>query len=300
MTSEKIVFPSHFEQHEDQSWLNTIRGVGRAAYTLFNVPDHDSSLYKDLATVLADQPQPVQAPVEQEVETVMTDPAQLIDVDKAPRINKKQLLGHLGIAMQFTSYLPNLRSFGQTPFVHIEDLHSDITERGNNTPLGYADQLSIALNQTEGDLPEAVWRLFLTSRQCGRWFDDSIITNMPDFTRDKKMEYMYTFARSVLACKPHETSPVQDSAGDTYYTWTHVLGGLMFDSLADKQTSAVRLGSKAVHNGTTLMHELAHRYKPQRLASDHTTAAVYGNAISDALVGVLNSGKVAGSHAAKV
>ncbi|HEY8998926.1 MAG TPA: hypothetical protein VIM53_01265 [Candidatus Saccharimonadales bacterium] len=291
------IAPSHFEQRADQSWLNTVTGVGRAVYTLFNVPDHDSSLYEELARVLREEPQPTQAPIKQEVEAVLAGPAQLIDPDKHPRIDGKHLLGHLGLIMQFTSYLPKLQPFGQTPFEHVDNLYSEMTQQGHDVPLGYADQLTIALQQTEGDLPEAMWRLFLTTRQFARWFDSGLIPDMPKFSRGQKMEHMYTFAHSVAACKPHETSPVQDSAGDTYYTWTHALGGLMFDSLAAEQSSAVQLGSKVIHNGTTLMHKLAHKYKPQRLASDHTLAAAYGNAIGDTLVGVLNSSEVAGERA---
>ncbi|MGI0135073.1 MAG: hypothetical protein ACREBW_08975, partial [Candidatus Micrarchaeaceae archaeon] len=180
-----------------------------------------------------------------------------------------------------------LRPYGQTSFEQVDDLYAEVTEKGSDKPLGYAEQLTIALKQTSGDLPEALWRLFITSRQYGRWFDSSIITGMPDFTRDQKMERMYAFAHSVAACKPHEASPVQDAAGDTYYTWTHALGGVAFGALAAKQTLATRTGAEVIHNGTTLMHNLAHRFKPQRLPSDHTIAAAYGNAIGDTLVHVL-------------
>lgn len=278
----------HFEQNVDQTWLRTIYGIGRAAYTLFNVPDHDSSLYEDLAKVLAAQPQPVHSPIDTEVAAVYAQAAALTDFEKLPRVNTKKLLGHMGLVMQFSSYLPTLRPFGQTPFEYIDDLYDGIVEAGSDTPIGYSEQLAIALRQSEGDLPEAIWRLFLTSRQHGRWFDEGLICNMPDFDRTTKMERMHTFAQSVLACKPHDKFPTQDVAGDTYYTWTHALGTLMFNSLA-KQNQVTKLGSATMHNGTNLMHSFAHKYKPQRLPSDHTIAATYGNSIGDALVDLVSS-----------
>ncbi len=278
----------HFEAPKEQSLIKTVRGVGRAAYTLFNVPLHDSSLFNDLAVILADEPpQPTHAPIEDEVETIATRSARLVDADIRPTISGKELLGHMGVLMQFTSYLPDVRPFAQTPFQHIDDLYSQIVEEGKGAPLGFADQLDLALEQTAGDLPEAVWRLFITSRQHARWFDSSVITGMPELTREEKMNRMYDFSHAVAACRSHEVSPIQDTGGDTYYGWTHALGRLAFGALAEKQTGLTKIGGKAMHNGTRLMHELAHRFKPQTLPSDHTVAAAYGNAVGDALVQIM-------------
>jgi len=279
---------AHFEALASQSSINTIRGIGRAVYTLFNVPNHDSSLYEDLAKTLVDEPQPAQPSVEEEVSAILNGPSSLVDPTIRPTLSTKHLLGHMGVFMQFTSYLPRLGPYAETPFQHVDDLYTQLVERGRIAPLSFSDQLTTALEQTTGDLPEALWRLFITSRQHARWFDSSVITGMPEFGRDEIMNRMYNFSRAVAACKPHDTSPVQDTSGDTYYGWTHAAAGLVFGALATKQTMFTKAGGKAIRNGTSLMHSLAHRFKAQRLPSDHTIAAEYGNAMGDVFIQLMS------------
>lgn len=288
MSSNEVLVVPHFERQTHQSWRATVLGVGRAAYTLFNVPDHDSSLYEELATILNSTPQPLVHSIDDEVRGVVKIVSNLAEYEKLPSLGRKDIFGHVGIFMQFTSYLPRLRPFGMTPFTHLSRLHESIVQQGSKTPLGFAQQLEIALNQTQGDLPEAIWRLFLMSRQYGRWFDSGMIPDMPDYSRDEKLELMRTFAVSVRACKPFDQEGAQDSAGDAYYTWTHALGTFVFSALARRQTPTVKLGKHVIQNGTNLMHNLAHRYKAQRLPSDHSIAAQYGNAIGDCIVDVVN------------
>jgi len=191
--------------------------------------------------------------------------------------------------MQFTCHVPRLRPYAETPFEHIDNLFEQITLKGNQKPLDFSDQLTIALLETSGDLPEAIWRLFLTSRQHARWLDSSVIIGMPDFTRDQKMERMYNFSTSVAACRPQEIHPAQDASGDTYYSWTHALGGITFRALAGQRLGfGVKAGGVAMHNGTRLIQEMVFRLKPQTMWSDHSIAATYGNAIGEVLADILN------------
>jgi hypothetical protein len=156
-------------------------------------------------------------------------------------------------------------------------------------PLNFSEQLSIALEQTEGDLPEALWRLFITSRLYARWFDTNVIIGMPAPTRDEIMHRMQVWSRSLAACKTYGSCPDQDVSGDTYYCWTHALAKVLYTALPVRRTPFVRLEAYALQNGTKLNHGLAHKFKAQRLPSDHTVAAAYGNALGDALVQIMKS-----------
>src|SRR5690606_16124070 len=139
--------------------------------------------------------------------------------------------------------------------------------------------LRISLRQTGGDLPEALWRLFITSRLYARWFDTSIIEGLPKFSRDEILERMLIWSQSMAGCKPYDSHSAQDVAGDVYYCWTHALAKVAFQAMPNRRTLFTRFASVALHYGTLLNHQLAHRYKPQRLPSNHTNAATYGNAI---------------------
>jgi len=279
---------NHFEAPTNQSLPNTLRGVGKAAYTIFMVPEHDSSTYETVAKILRNDAQPTQLRVGEEVAVIRQRTRQRVREGLQPRLGAKELFGLMGVLMQFTSYLPRLRPYCQTPFSDVEALYKELVAHGRIKPLGFAAQLDLALKQTKGDLPEALWRLFITSRLYARWFDTSVITDIPKFTKDEVIERMLAWSRSVAACKPYGTCSDQDASGDTYYCWTHALAKVAFKALAAKQTPLTRLEAAALRNGTRLNHGLAHKFKPQRLKSDHTIAAEYGNAIGEACVAILD------------
>jgi len=94
---------------------------------------------------------------------------------------------------------------------------------------------------------------------------------------------MEMFSYAVAACKPYGSCPDQDTAGDTYYCWTHALAKVLYKSYVPKLSPIASLEALALQHGTKLNHGLAHRYKAQRLKSDHTIAAAYGNAIGESL-----------------
>lgn len=263
--------------------LRILKGVGKAAYTLFYVPEHDYSKSCDVSKMLESSPQPLQPSLETEsmkVRDLLASP----EITSSTKLDRIELLGLTGVLMQFTSYLPELRPDAETPFSHVESLYQAIVQAGEESPLDFSDQLEIALGQTEDDLPEALWRLFITSRLYARWYDTAIITDIPDMDREEIIKRMSLFSRSIAACKEYRVSDAQDTSGDMYYCWTHALGKVAYAVGASRNGIPERVGEQILHNGTTLMHKLAHRFKKQHLPSNHEVAAAYGNAIGQQCV----------------
>lgn len=285
---KKKNYDSHFAVPTEQSWLNTILGFGKASYTVFYVR---APLTHKVAEQLRGSPQPIQPPLPDEVKAIRKILNSRATTTIRPRLKQKELLGLMGALMQFTSPVPKLRPFYQTPWADIDKLYIEIVKRGRKAPLGFADQLEIALKQTTGDLPEALWRLLITSRQHARWYDTEAITDMPAFAEDEIIDRMLAWSRSVKATKQFGSCPDQDTAGDTYYCWTHALARVAFRSLAAKQTALTRMEARALEHGTMLNHKLAHKVKRQGVPSDHTAAAIYGNKIGDVCVELLNQGQ---------
>lgn len=277
----------HFDHENDVPWSDVLRGIGHAAYTLFNVPDHDSSLYEDLALELKEWPQTLNDPVETECSRVSNLISDRANITALRTLEAKDIAGLLGVLMQFTSYdySGHLKPSAETSFWQIDKLYSSITEHPNQ-PLNFSDQLALATAQTDGDIPEALWRLFITSRQHARWFDSDVIRGLPNFSREEKLDRMQKFSLAVRACKPYQEEYAQDSSGDNYYVWTHALGAAAFSALA-KKSIFTNLSSTFIKNGTHLMHGLAHRFKPQRLPSNHVVASIYGNAIGQTIASTL-------------
>lgn len=191
--------------------------------------------------------------------------------------------------MQFTDYAPILRSFMQLSYQQIESLYNGVIyEREKiGQPLAFTEQLSVALSQTEGDLPEALWRLFFTSRLHARWFDSTAIPDLPVFTDKEKLHRMIRWQQSLAACKTGSLERVQDVGGDTYYTWTHALASVVYEILPAHISWKTHCAAKIFQNGTYLMQRIVHGVHSQRVPSDHNKAADYGNAIGKVCVQLL-------------
>lgn len=263
--------------------LSIVVGFGKAAYTLFNVPQHDGSKSLEVARRLEHTPIPLQPELTEtsiKIQNVLvssSDPS-------LPRkkLGKVDLIGLTGVLMQFSSYYSNLRPYSMIPSQSIDNLYGDLVEAGKQgTPLDFSEQLEIALRQTTGDLPEALWRLFITTRLYSRWYDTAIIEGLEDYTQDEIVDRMIALSTSLRACKEFSNDYAQDAAGDAYYCWTHALAKVAFGALPEKIGKFEMLGGEVTANGTSLMHGLAHRLKKQNLPSDHTIAAGYGNMIGD-------------------
>jgi hypothetical protein len=257
----------------------TLIGVGKAAYTLFNVPEHDYTKSQDVARRLEYQPQLTVPELSTELTRIRAVLHETGKSTPARKLDRTGLLGMTGVMMQFTSYIPELRLGAQTPFSHVDRLYQEITDLGKQQPLSFSEQLEIAIRQTEGDVPEALWRLFIVSRLHARWYDSSIIIGMPEMDREEVLDRMLNFSIAVRACKEFDLRYAQDSSGDAYYCWTHALAKIAYGPLAQKNGLPEHIGGAVVHNGTRLMHGLAHRIKKQHLPSNHERAADYGNKI---------------------
>lgn len=267
-----------------------LRPLGAAAYTLFVTPDHDQ-LHVDVADLsAADAPLPLHPPINQVIDQVKTSVLPLANATRPPTVSGKNLLRLGSALMQFTDYIPELQDM-RTPYEHVQQLRDAVQERAaSNGPLTMADQLEVAVRQTDGDVPNALWRLFVTSRLHARWLDGSIINDMPTLTRDERISHMKTWHDSVAAFKEREDGLSQDAGGDTYYAWTHALAKVALTTMPSKQTPVIRVAAHAFHNGTRLMHGIVHTIaQTQGVKSDHTVAAHYGNAVGAAIAADYNA-----------
>lgn len=261
--------------------VRTIKGFSKAIYTVFAVPEHDASL--SIETAMTQKERPLQPELKHELKRVHLLLEKYRDNTRSGQsvyaIDPVKLLGTTGILMQFTSYIPELRPYAITPFAHIDNLYKAIVEEGKVAPVVFSRQLEIALIQTNGNILEALWRLFITARLHARWYDTSVILDMPSMSREKVLERMKAFSNALAACKKN-TDHTQDVSGDAYYCWTHALSSVIYNSPPHQKYPMLRrLFTYILRKGTWLNHTLAHKFKPQALPSDHTIASHYGNEI---------------------
>jgi hypothetical protein len=152
---------SHFDYPVQQTWPKTITGFAKAAYTVFTTPStpgHDNSIYTKVAEKLRAEPIPVQPPLGQELAAIAGITSRLAAAPKERRqLANRELLGLMGILMQFTSYLPELRPYCETPYENVERLYKAFIGRTDKAPLNFSQQMAIALEQTAGDVLEALW-----------------------------------------------------------------------------------------------------------------------------------------------
>jgi hypothetical protein len=279
--------PNHFETHQGHSYAEGIRAVARATYVLLTTPDYHQNFYEEVIRTVR-VPIPTHAPLADEL-VAFEHLISRFTQERIPVLRTPDLLGYTSVLMQFTDKLPRSWRYAETPFDHVDKLGSAFAEIGCDQPLSYARQLEIALSQTAGDITEALWRLFITSRHYARWSDGGVLSGTPALKPDEIVDRMSMFNRSILAIKPHQPDLFQDTAGDTYYTWTHALGKVMFGTMASRESSVGALADKIVENGTRLMHTIVHTLYPQPTPTNHTAASEYGVAIGDALVNAIRS-----------
>lgn len=282
MNQENSRQPIFFDRPSETPPLGTLRGVNRAAYTLFVTPSHDT-LHKDVAEQTRHETQPLQPEIEDVAKGVAALLQTRADAMRQRSLKGKELAKLGGVLIQFTDYVPTLQPYSETPFSEVDALYNSVVTRAAETgPLTFVDQLGLALEQTRGDVPEALWRLFMTSRLHARWLDGEVITDAPSLSRDEKVARMETWQSAIAGCKPNSPEMTQDANGDTYYAWTHALAYVAFDALPTRPTRRTRAAARTFQNGTRIMHGLAHRVNPQTVVNDHSIAADYGNAIGAA------------------
>lgn len=276
---------SNFIDTRKISRLDAILSLGQAAYTLFVTPEHEKlhQIIEEEGGLL--EPQPLQPSIEDVIQNINKEVLVIAGRSSPPVMSAGQLI-YLGSALiQFSDYNSRLKANIKIPYRHLDELYSEVTSRAQETgPLTYSDQLDVALNLTDGDVVEALWRLFITSRHYARWLDSEIMQNIPSLSTGEKLNQMLNWRKSIAACKELDGRLIQDPNGDTYYTWTHALAKYVYTLAPRRESEISRVAIKAFHNGTSIMHKVVHTFNKQTVHSNHLTAAHYGNAIGQACV----------------
>lgn len=259
--------------------------LGRAVATLVNTPEHEKLHQVVEAQAATETPQPLNPEPLVIVRKLQQDVLPQANGLQSQRGDVKRLTHFGSMLIQFSDYVPALHSTVDVSYAEVEELHAAVVERaGTKGPLDYSDQLNLALELEQGDVPEALWRLFIASRMYARWLDGKIMRDMPKVSTEEAVDVMLQWRRSIAACKDLKDCPAQDTGGDAYYVWTHALAKVMYSLSPVKTPLFNRAAISAFHRGTSVMHTLIHAINKQGVQSDHTTASVYGNAIGQVCV----------------
>jgi len=265
-----------FDNPTSVSWMDTVHGLLQAAKTVVFVPEHDKHIiHPTVAEMLRHDHLPLHKPIAtQESKLAALGGLKPITVGI---LSQKELVGLTAVLAQFTLYLPSMRPYWRIDYASVKQLHDAVIKYAvKNGPVGLIDQLKIALDIRQGNTEEAMWLLLVTSRQYARWYDSDAAIGLPTLTHDTILDEMTGWSRSI---KSFKNTSVQDTAGDTYYCWTHAFAWIAFKTMAKRQTLFSRLQFLALRYGTELNHRIAHKISPQSLPNSHRIAAKYGNAI---------------------
>lgn len=262
--------------------------LARAAYTLFITPAHEK-LHQVVEAECHNGPfQPPHPSIDETVSCIRDEVLTLDRIKRQPVMDNARLTHLAGMLIQFSDHNPKYRNTIAISYEDVAALRSGIADRANKTePLGYAEQLDIALDQTNGDVLESLWRLFVTSRQHARWLDSSVIQGMPNYTKEDKVKLMLEWRGAIAACKNPQENFAQDPSGDTYYTWTHALSKAAYTLCPLKNTYLTRGAVRVFEHGTSIMHKTVHTINKQGVQSNHEIAAAYGNAIGHSIVNIM-------------
>lgn len=142
-----------------------------------------------------------------------------------------------------------------------------ISERGS--PATVVDQLNILLDITGNNIVGAVNLGFIASRFMARGMD---MKAYPNIGVDR--EEMLRWGQNVAEFEIND-GRTGDSAGDTYYFWTHVMAGLVFN-LYDRQKPIYNI---TFEHGTEIMRIVRKKFSKLATTSEHYEPSVLGRAI---------------------
>lgn len=276
-TNSQISFRRFALPTQQHFWL-TLTGCLRAIHTVIWTPPHeDRVIHRSVSQQLMDTQIPLNPPLDETVKSIES----LLPTDfVVSRITVRERLGLFAALMQFTMYIPTIRPYFRAKQADIDTLHDKIIKDASkhHRSVDLAEQFHHAM-QVAGDPVEALWLLLVTTRQYARWYDGEAIDDFCPPSHSQARRAMKTWYRSVAALKYHDGQRAQDSAGDTYYVWTHAMAKLIFGPMSSRVAVDAYVYRAALHVGTWLNHNIAHRISPQSVASDHSIAAQYGNVI---------------------
>lgn len=261
-----------------QYFWPTLTGCLRAIHTVIWTPPHeDCVIHRTVNQQLIDTQIPLNPTQDKTIKSIDS----LLPPDFiVPRITARERLGLFAALMQFTMYIPTIQPYFRAKQADIDTLHDKIIKDASthHRPVDLAEQFHRAM-QVAGDPVEALWLLLVTTRQYARWYDGEAIDDFRPLSHSQAKRAMKTWYQSVAALKHHDGQRAQDSAGDVYYVWTHAMAKLVFGPMSSRVAIDAYFYRAALHVGTWLNHNIAHRISPQSVASDHSIAAQYGNAI---------------------
>lgn len=272
----------HFYPHSETTPRQAARFLGRAITTLVITPPH-LRIYRDLQEEnLAAQ---TSVPLHPSIESVSHDTGQILGhlaTTRGTELSGPDITTSAGLLMQFGNHFSEIPPHLRIPYATVAELYDATTDQARHLGrLSLSQQLTLALEQTDGDLGASLRHLFLTSRMYARWLDEKTIEGLPLTSIDERRDLMRTWQDSLLGFKSGDNI-YHDTAGDTYYAWTHAYSGYMFESLSPRRQTLDRLARLAFYNGTLIMQSLVNNFNPRGTISDHSIAAKYGNAIADA------------------
>lgn len=271
-------YTPRFDTPTKQSLWPTFTGCLLAIRTVIWTPPHeDRVIHSSVNQRLLKTPIALNSSRQE----VVSDIALLLpEKYTAPKITAKERLGLFAALMQFTMYLPTIRPYLRATQNNVKTLHDAIIEdaKAQQKPVDLAEQFRHALAITKDPI-EALWLLLVTTRQYARWYDGEAIEGFHSPTHNQAKRVMEKWYWSVATLKPHDGVNAQDSAGDAYYVWTHAMAKLVFGPMSSRLSIDAYFYRTALHIGTWLNHNIAHRVSPQSVASDHSIAASYGNEI---------------------
>lgn len=272
-----------------QSGLGAARHLGVSAVTLFHTPPH-KTLHKDVENITREacdfQPlQPDISEVENNLHLLLAER----QADRKPsHLSSAQLIHLFGTLIQFSDHT-HLDSL-PISYPAIEKLKQGIQAQAlESGPLSLDQQLDVSLAQTDNDLFESVWRLFLASRHYARWLDNRLVGET-DLSDEQKLEQMIQWRQSIASYKLPEHGNAQDTSGDNYYAWTHALAlaAIKSSDAAGSLTGDLMRG--LFSNGTSIMHTVVHHLNKQAVPNNHSQAAAYGNMAGRVIASYLAGG----------
>jgi hypothetical protein len=278
--SNTLIFNTVAERLRSDKPLKAVGEVALTGVGFFHPPLE--RLYRTTRKTLSgDESLPLQ-PSTENVANAVSELLTTNEPISTPGLSTVQLTRFVNTLVQFSDR-SSVAEVMTTPYSHIQRLHEDIVHKAEvDGPIDYSDQLAIALSHTE-HLPSALWNLLIANRQYARWRDADIIIGFPELDKHEKLRQMITWEKSLAAVKDRDIHGFQDSAGDSYYVWTHALARVIYSALPHDKTVVSRAYAKAFEYGSYAMSASAALGKVSVFGtmSNHIPASRYGNAIGE-------------------
>jgi|GEM_PF-596994 len=284
LESDPFIFNTVSERLRSGDVLKSIGEIAITGNGFFHAPRE--RLYRTTRNLFRDTSEAIrfQPPICETVEDISALVEQT-EYARTPTLNRMQLTRFVNAFVQFSDRAPISEAM-TTPYAQVRDLHDEILDKAERDgPVSYAEQFAAAVEATP-HIPSALWNLLITTRQYARWRDTNIIDGFPNYTKDEKLQHMIAWESAVASVQHPNANGFQDTAGDSYYVWTHALARVVFDGLPQKRDAVTKTYAKAFEYGSYGMSALGllGKVSVYGTMSNHVPASKYGNAIGDGIV----------------